>query len=454
MTNNDIFPHAKSDELVRNTVQTSISRRKFIAGSVGGLALAGGLGGLALEKTKLLSGATDPATSQGGAIDTEDATLVLCTLYGGNDGLNTLVPYSDASYQSARSNIALSANQVIALDGTYGLHPKLTGFKSLWDAGKLAIIRGVGYPDPNLSHFRSMDIWQSAVPTSDVSTGWVGRWMDATGSDPLKAVAVGELLPMALVGERSLGAAIASSQMVLPGDPELVRIFSELNSPRSLTSPIMAAIAQSGADLLRVQATVNSALNKSDPYLTSSLGTASSTSTTGSPNSSSPPARSATPVSGLAGQLDIVNQLITAGLPTKVYSVSQQTYDTHADEVATQSTLLGELDSAVTNFVNQMSADPKGQHAVVFIYSEFGRRVQSNASGGTDHGAASVAFACGPKVKGGYYGEYPDLSKLDENGNLTYNVDFRSIYSTLLEKVIGEDPKVTLDGSFPTVNFV
>ncbi len=436
----------------------SVSRRAFVAGSAASVALA------ATAAEWIVSSGPKPtrkaAADQPGGVNYSDASLVVCTLYGGNDGLNTVIPYADSAYAVARGTIAIPADQVIQLDSHFGLHPSLSGFKQLWDAGKLAIVQGVGYPDPQLSHFRSMDIWQSAVPDTDVSTGWVGRWMDATGADPLKAIAVGDLLPMVLTGERALGAAVPTGPMTLPGGATAQADFTTLCSPTSSEPPILAAIAQSGSDLLRVQATVSNAISQSDPYLTTTTAAASSSGSVGSGSSASGAQSSGSSMAGqksggdLGAQLDVVNRLITGGVPAKVYAVSQQTYDTHADEVATQARLLGELDVAVTNFVNEMSADPKGQHCVVLIYSEFGRRVQANASGGTDHGAASVVFVAGPRVKGGYYGEYPSLSKLDENGNLVYNTDFRSVYATLLANVIGEDPKVVLNGSFPQLGFV
>ena len=192
--------------------------------------------------------------------------------------------------------------------------------------------------------------------------------------------------------------------------------------------------------MLRVQHTVTQALGAVPP---------NDASTIGGINSKSDSAEDG----NLAGQLDIVRRLVTANVSAKAYGVSMTNYDTHADEKATQQRLLSELDQAVTPWVSQMAADPKGQHSVMVIYSEFGRRVQANASGGTDHGSASVAFVVGPKVKGGYYGEQPTLTNLND-GNLIFTTDFRSIYSTVLEKVIGEDPKVALNGSFPSLGFV
>ncbi|HUY85681.1 MAG TPA: DUF1501 domain-containing protein, partial [Acidimicrobiales bacterium] len=395
-------------------------------------------------------------TSTTDSLSYNNATLIMCTLYGGNDGLNTLIPYNDPAYQAGRPTLAYAPEEVIALDSSFGLNPSLKGFKQLWDAGQLAIIRGVGYPSPSYSHFRSMDIWQSAVPDTDVSTGWLGRWLDATGSDPLRSVSIGTILPMMLTGERSLGAVVPIGPMVLPGSPSMQKAFGTVNSPTQSMAPVLADIATSGNDMLRVQKTVSTALSASTNSPSSSNGSdpnPSSTSTTSNAAATTGKGSSSTGASNLADQLSIVSKLISAGIPAKVYGVSQASYDTHANEKATQARLLAELDSSVTQFVQAMAQDPKGQHSVITIYSEFGRRVQSNASGGTDHGSASVVFVAGPKVKGGYYGDQPSLTSLND-GNLVFTTDFRSVYATLLANIIGEDPKVSLGSGFPLISFI
>ena len=381
---------------------STVSRRNFLIGAAG--VAAAGATGLDLAwsgGSRHAAVAKNPSPS--------DATLVLCTLYGGNDGLNTVIPYNNSDYQSLRGSLAFQPNEVIPLDHTLALHPSLTGFKKLWDAGQLAIIQGIGYPNPQLSHFRSMDIWQSAVPDTDVSTGWVGRWMDATGADPLKAVSVGELLPMVMTGERALGAAVPVTPMVLPGNAAAQHDFTTLCTPTAGEPPVLGAIAQSGSDMLRVQATVSAALGSGTTLGSlASPGSGATKGATASPGSGAVSGSGATKdataagaAGGLGTQLDTVGKLITAGVPTKVFGVSLQSFDTHADEKTTQAKLLAELDAAVSAFVAQMATDPAGRHSVVVMYSEFGRRVQSNASGGTDHGAASVAFVAGPDFGGG-----------------------------------------------------
>jgi uncharacterized protein (DUF1501 family) len=188
------------------------------------------------------------------AVAAKDGILVLLTLYGGNDGLNTLIPYQDGSYLGGRGPLAYQPNQVLPLDGELALHPSLKGLKALWDAKQLAAVRGVGYPNPNRSHFRSMDIWQSGVPDAGVATGWVGRWLDLGGAraDPLRAVSVGGTLPRVFGGEQAAGAAVPVGQLSLPGGPAVAAGFSTLSGPTPGASPLAARVAQVGADLLTV----------------------------------------------------------------------------------------------------------------------------------------------------------------------------------------------------------
>ncbi len=362
----------------------------------------------------------------------KDATLVLCTLYGGNDGLNTVIPYQDGNYLGGRGQLAYQPHEVMPLEDGLALHPNLTGFKKLWDAGHLAIVRGVGYPNPNFSHFRSMDIWQTGVPETSTTTGWLGRWLDATGTDPLRALSMGPNLPVALSGERTQAAAVPSGSMRLPGSAMEQSAFAVMEAADPAEPSVRAAVAQSGADMLRVQHTLGGVLDQSV-----GAGTAGSANERGQ----------------LATQLDVVSRLITAGVPSKVYAVSLNGFDTHANEKQTQARLLGQVDQAISGFVSSVEHDRRGQGTVVVVYSEFGRRVSANASGGTDHGSAAPVFVAGPRVKGGFYGEEPSLVDLDD-GNLRFTTDFRSVYATVLEKVVGVDPKVALGRSFPSLDFV
>lgn len=393
---------------------TELTRRKFLISglAVGAAGAAGAAASQHRQLSRLVGGSHHRSPPAG--------PLVLLTLYGGNDGLNTVIPAQDSRYLSGRGPLGYQPNEVLPLADGLSLHPSLKGFKGLWDARQLGIVRGVGYPQPNRSHFRSMDIWQSASPSTPSGDGWLGRWLDRTGADPMRALAIGPTVPLALVGQRSFGGAVPVGGVHLPsGD------LSSLTRADATDGPLEAAVAASGADLLRVAATVG-------------------------PVASQLPARSADP---LGAQLDLIASCIRAGLPPKVYAASLGSFDTHANEKATHARLLGALDAAVTGFVRSMAGHPRGQGVVVLMYSEFGRRVAANASGGTDHGTAAPVFVAGPSVKGGFYGEEPSLADLDQ-GDLKFTTDFRQVYATVLDHVLGIDPADVLGGRFAPVAFL
>jgi uncharacterized protein (DUF1501 family) len=432
-----------------------LDRRKF-------LALAGGLGAAGLLAGTLgphawdvvFGGARDPRGSLG---PSAGRRLVLVTLYGGNDGLNTVVPYRNPAYAPSRGPLALDASTLLPLDEGYGLHPALTGFKRLWEQRRLAIVQGVGFADPNYSHFESMDIWQSGVPGSAASTGWVGRWLDGTGSSPLRAVGIGPTTPVVLQGDKVQGASLPAGPIVLPGDATEQSLYAALAGTTKKEALLLADSARSGADLLTVNRRLGPVLDRTataDPLHLAGSGTGAAASSTaqgalaianGGGGLSSPGV--------LATQLSIVANLILARSPTQVYSVELGGFDTHTDQAATQQTLLAELDAGVTAFVDSLSDDPAGQDTVVLVYTEFGRRVTGNASAGSDHGWANVVFVAGHGVTGGWYGDPPSLSKLSD-GNLVFTTDFRSVYATLFAEVLGVDPFPFLDGRFRTIPFV
>src|SRR6516165_4170029 len=321
-------------------VLTEINRRRFLIASAG----AGAAGllstAVAVSWPDLMRAAQDrPLPANAGV-------LVIVTLYGGNDGINTLIPYADNAYHDARPDLAYAPGDVIHLDEQLGLNPAMKGLAQLWNQRQLAIVRGVGYPRPDHSHFRSMDIWQTASPAEPVSTGWIGRWLDANGDDPLRAVNIGPVLPPLAVGEKYTAAALS------PG--------------------------------------------------------------------------------GAAGKAEKFDAIMTA-------LGNDDPNDTHAIERATQQRLLQTLDEAVARFLQEMSGDRYGKNVVLLAYSEFGRRVRANASQGTDHGTAGPVFVAGVPVKGGFYGEEPSLTDLD-NGDLKFTTDFRDVYNELLTRTVGTDP--------------
>jgi uncharacterized protein (DUF1501 family) len=412
-----------------------MSRRRFLAwtGAASVAAAAAGWGVEALAARARL----DPLTPGTGV-------LVMLTMYGGNDGLNTVIPAGDGVYQSARPELAYAESEVLPLGDGLGLNPGMTGFKALWDDDRLAIVRGTSYPKPDHSHFRSMDIWQTASPERPVSSGWLGRWLDTQGRDPLLAVSLDPVLPPMLAGETVAGAALPVSGLSLPGG-DLGRAFAALGAPASGESGPVAVAARAVADLHRTSATIG-------PML-AGPGTASGAASGPPQPDDDRPRRAARAKvklgqgakggggeASLAQQLDTVATCVEMGSPTRAYSVSLGGFDTHTGERDTQQRLLTEVDGAVGAFLNRMAGSARGRGVVLVAYSEFGRRVAANANQGTDHGTAGPVLVAGHSVRGGFVGEQPSLTDLD-NGDLKPSGDFRDVYATLLADVLDSDPE-------------
>lgn len=347
--------------------------------------------------------------------------LVTVTLYGGNDGLNTVIPYTDPIYAARRPGLAFSEAEVLPLADGLGLNAGMTGMKRLWDEGHLAIVRGVGYPNPNHSHFASMDIWQSASPAAPSRSGWLGRWLDTQTPNSMHALGIGNTLPPMLVGNTSAGSTLPIGGLSTPTGrlgKQLQRLAVATPSYPSLRLEAAAALA----DMFDNASATSRALTARVPGTTAPM--------TGS---------------GLAAQLDVVAKLINAGAPTRAYSVSLSGFDTHADEKGKQTALLTELSAAIDRFQQQIDATTRRDDVTVLVYSEFGRRVPGNLSQGTDHGTSGPAFVIGNAVKGGFYGDQPGLSDLRDD-DLQVTTDFRDIYATLLEGVLDTDAAAILNG--------
>jgi len=425
------------------------SRRQFLIGA--GAAVASGAVALTVARHRWADAATHrPAASPAatGSSTAKGRILVLVTLYGGNDGLNTVIPTGDPAYQAGRPTLGYPAEQLLPLGDGLGLHPNLKGMKALWDRHQLAIVRGVGYPNPIRSHFRSMDIWQSASPDTVLATGWLGRWLDATGRDPMRALSIGTTLPLALVGEQSFGTAIGTGGVTLTGGGQVTGALGGLWAPGSDRQGLAGQVASAGSDLLTVQHDLASLLRAATS--TAAAGAGSNhleiSPTTAAAGATSP-AGAATAANPLAAQLDLVARLVRAGAPTQVYQVSLGGFDNHAAEKDVHARLLGQLDEAVSGFFDSLGRDPHGQGVVLMTVSEFGRRVAENASGGTDHGTASPLFVAGVPVKGGqFYGDEPSLTDLDA-GDLRFTTDFRAVYATVLGQVVGVDPAKIITGA-------
>ncbi|WP_018334182.1 DUF1501 domain-containing protein [Actinomycetospora chiangmaiensis] len=400
-----------------------VTRRRFLTWS-GVAAAAVGLtaGATQVPWSTLLDGATHTPLAPGQGV------LVVVTLYGGNDGLNTVVPASDDTYQAQRHELAYQPSEVLDVGQGLGLNPGLAGTKGLFDDGHVAIVRGVGYPGPDHSHFRSMAIWQTASPTSPTGAGWLGRWLDGTGEDPLRAVSLDSVLPPLLTGASTAASTLPAAGLSLPTG-SAGAAFRALAGVDPGDDALRARVARSGRDLAQVEQVLG-------PTLASSRSRAAAGNDAGA-------AAAGGGRSQLADQLRTVAALVEARVPTRVYSVSLGGFDTHADERGTQQRLLTELDAALTPFVQRLGTTDAGRQVVTMVYSEFGRRVLANASQGTDHGTANPVFLLGAPVVGGLHGEQPSLTDLDA-GDLRASTDFRDVYATVLGGVLGADPAPVL----------
>jgi uncharacterized protein (DUF1501 family) len=345
--------------------------------------------------------------------------LVVVTLYGGNDGLNTVVPASDPLYRSLRPGIAYSENEVLPLSDGLFLNGKMTGLHSLWNKNQVAIVRGVGYPNSDRSHFTSMAIWQSGL-LGAAKTGWLGRWVETQPQDPLLAISLGSVLPPLLAGTKRSGSVLPLGGLKVPTG-SLASDCMKLSIESKSDNLLQSMAAQSMRDLFTVSGDITPILNAPAPA-TPDLPTAIGGNAGGDSN--------------LTQQLDIVAKLVAAGSPTRVWSVSLGGFDTHANEKGAQSILLGVVSQGISKFMSQLRSTNRANDVVVLVYSEFGRRVKANASEGTDHGTSGPVFVLGSRIKGGLYGEQPSLSNL-RNDDLAVTTDFRDIYATLLEKVLG-----------------
>lgn len=379
----------------------SLSRREFLA-VTGGILVA--LGGRRV--------AAAPAAASAARPGTPGRSLVVIYLGGGNDGLNTIAPYGMGAYYDLRPTLGIKEADALPLAGKLGLHPNLKGLKALYDRGRVAVIQGVGYPDPDRSHFRSFDIWATAQHKGVSPVGWLGRYLDLSGgagANPLRAVAVGSGVPKPLHG--SAGAAVALESldaMAIKGSP-------------SAAAAIRAMYAPGGGSLAVVRGRGQVAAAAADAVQRLAGGYA--------PGVAYPEGR-------LAASLQTMVTLLAGGAGADVLYTAFGGFDEHAAEKANHDRLMLELDQALAAFQADLEAHGLGDRVVTLVHSEFGRRARENGSGGTDHGAAGPVLLVGGAVKGGLAGEHPSLIDL-QDGDLRMAVDFRSIYATLLEQWLG-----------------
>lgn len=416
--------------------QPNLTRRQVVLGLLGVGAV--GAAGAAL-KFGPLSALLD-AAEHAGAAGTGGNVLVVITLAGGNDGLNTVVPYTNSAYLGARDGMHFAANEVLPIGDGIGLHPELTGLKALWDAGSLAIVQGVGYPQPNRSHFRSMDIWQSGVPDRQEATGWLGRWLDTQSANPIHAVTLGNEVPLLLTGTRRRAAAIPTAGITVPSTYR--GAYGDLGRAAAASGTWETAYRQAMQDVVTIERNLRNVLP-----VRSAGSTAS--------NAPSTTAQSGMAVRrqrvGLASQLDAVRAMLQAGLSTSVFHVTYAGFDTHATEKDRHAELMSELGDAIAGFVRD--AKSLTRPVTVVAYSEFGRRLALNASNGTDHGTAGPVFVAGSRVRGGLYGEASSLTNLDD-GDLKYTTDFRAVFGTLTARVLQQDPARIIGGPQRDLGFI
>ncbi len=389
----------------------TVTRRKFLQLTAGAVAV--GAAAPLLSVDEIAAAAVNRPLAAGTPI------VVMVTLYGGNDGLNTVIPYTDSLYFSSRPEISYKADTLLPLDAELALNPAMKGLKSLWDQKKVAIIRGVGYPKPDRSHFSSMAKWQTASPEKHINTGWLGRWIDTQAEDSMLAISLGSVLPPLFAGAKRSGSVLPLGGLVIPKGSVATNCLQLAKVSRA-DSSLMAAAATSMRNLFSVSTTVQ-------PILKAPAPVAVDLPVTNGGNAGGD--------SNLAQQLDVVAKLIAAGSPTKVWSVSLGGFDTHANEANAQAALLGSVSDSISRFISQMKSTSRSADVTVVVYSEFGRRVVGNGSQGTDHGTSGPMFIVGEKVNGGFYGDQPSLKNLI-NGDLAVTTDFRDVYATILESLL------------------
>ncbi len=370
----------------------------------------------------------------------KDPVLVVLQLSGGNDYFNTVIPYSDPNYYDNRRALGIPENDVLRLDGEMGLHPAMGPMKRLYDEGEVAVIHGIGYENSPRSHFRSMDIWHTCEPEIVGTEGWLGRAtrdIDPSGENPVTAVNFGHGLPRALAAPGVSVASVSDLENygLLTGIEEqekrdrVLERFSRMYAPALGSGPVMDYLGKTGLDALK-----GADILKAAPE-----------------SYQSTVEYAANPI---AKSLRDVGMVHTANLGARIFYTQHGSFDTHAAQKLTHANLWAEVSGAIADFWDDLREHDAHENVIMFLFSEFGRRVKDNGSG-TDHGAAGVSFAIGPRVKGGMYGSYPETQaeKLDQ-GDLVPNVDFRSAYSTILDGWLGLDSVPIVNGRFESLAFV
>jgi uncharacterized protein (DUF1501 family) len=404
------------------------NRRDFLKSSLAGTGLIGwGFGApIFLSRTA----AAVPAADKAGAKDT---ILVVVELTGGNDGLNTVIPFKDPEYAKLRPTLRQTPAQVKKINDQLGLHPSLNGFSELLQDNTLCIVQGVGYPNPNQSHFRSMDIWQTASVEENVSEGWLGKALKGLpGTPSFHLKSNNEQAPLALDGAPARVPSIktleefqlqlaAASGADKKKQRDIIESAARSNGGPGLLDFVQSTASNTYASSRRLQE-IGKNYQPKVPY----------------------------PNTPLAGRLKLAAQLIDAGLGARLFYVEHGNFDTHSTQAPAHANLLAQLSEAVAAFFKGVAARGQRERVLVMTFSEFGRRAKENGSRGTDHGSAAPMFLIGGKVKPGPVGEHPSLTKL-EIGNLKHHTDFRQVYATVLDQWLGVSSKDVLGTAFKKV---
>jgi len=380
-------------------------------------------------------------------------TLVVLQLTGGNDAINTVIPYSNPLYYDNRTTVRINADDVLKIDNDFGFNPSMAALKPFWDAGKMAVINGIGYPNPNYSHFRSMDIWYTAEPDKIATDGWLGqavRELDPKADNVLTAVNFGRGLPraLALAGVPVASVAQLDSYGLLTSLSSVDQRNSALDvfscmyddgfNDDAKMSPLKAADPM--GEVLRYMGQTGLDAQKGADILSTAIGKYSSTVNY--------------PKTSIGAYLKGIAQVKLADLGTRVFYTSHGSFDTHASQLATHALLWREVSEAVSSFFADLREHNAADDVIMLLWTEFSRRVKDNGAG-TDHGAGGVAFVLGDPVKGGMYGEYPSLKDSELTiGNLKYNNDFRLTYSTILENWLQVEANPIVHGNFEKFSFV
>ena len=374
-----------------------------------------------------------------GANGNGNKNVVVLQLSGGNDALNTVIPYADQNYYDNRQYLGIPENEVLHLDDKLGLNPAMGPIKSLWDEGKVAVINGIGYPSPNRSHFRSMDVWHTAEPNDIAPEGWLGqavRDLDPKGENVVTGVNFGRGLPRAMYAKDVPVASVGNLDTygLMPDIKDeraraiALEAFSQIygGSGKDTISQFISQVgmdALKGADILR---TAPGAYSSSIEYADNPI----------------------------AENMKNIAQVMFADVGTRIFYTQHGSFDTHANELASHAKLWNEVSTAVADFMDDLKEHGKDKDTVVLMFSEFGRRIRDNGAG-TDHGSGGVAFVIGGDVNGGFYGDFPSLRDEDQlEGDMHFNNDFRITYSTILDRWLGLDPVSITNGNFEQFDFV